>query len=167
MEKMRKQSEIHLYNRISEYFDTSGDTDAEIKKFSKNIEISIYNYVLNNYNEEHANFIKKYIIRYINICTNLKNILNNLENINKLEYTKSIDLDPEISQKNKEQRLNIIKKYKNYSTSTENKEAIGMFKCGKCKSRNTTYTQVQSRSADEPMTTHVLCEECGNRWKFS
>ncbi len=25
--------------------------------------------------------------------------------------------------------------------------------------------QVQTRSADEPMTTFVLCNECGNRWK--
>uniref|UniRef100_A0A672QUZ2 TFIIS-type domain-containing protein n=1 Tax=Sinocyclocheilus grahami TaxID=75366 RepID=A0A672QUZ2_SINGR len=24
---------------------------------------------------------------------------------------------------------------------------------------------VQTRSADEPMTTFVLCNECGNRWK--
>jgi len=40
------------------------------------------------------------------------------------------------------------------------------FKCGKCGKRNTTYNQVQTRSADEPMTTFVLCNECGNRWKF-
>lgn len=26
-------------------------------------------------------------------------------------------------------------------------------------------SQVQTRSADEPMTTFVLCNECGNRWK--
>lgn len=25
--------------------------------------------------------------------------------------------------------------------------------------------QVQTRSADEPMTTFVLCNDCGNRWK--
>ena len=25
--------------------------------------------------------------------------------------------------------------------------------------------QVQTRSADEPMTTFVFCNECGNRWK--
>ncbi|XP_069080217.1 transcription elongation factor A protein 3-like isoform X3 [Pleurodeles waltl] len=38
--------------------------------------------------------------------------------------------------------------------------------CGKCKKKNCTYNQVQTRSADEPMTTFVLCNECGNRWKF-
>uniref|UniRef100_A0A0K0F5P2 Transcription elongation factor n=1 Tax=Strongyloides venezuelensis TaxID=75913 RepID=A0A0K0F5P2_STRVS len=41
-----------------------------------------------------------------------------------------------------------------------------MFKCGKCRKYNCTYTQVQTRSADEPMTTFVFCRECGNRWKF-
>uniref|UniRef100_A0A4W3JGE8 Transcription elongation factor n=1 Tax=Callorhinchus milii TaxID=7868 RepID=A0A4W3JGE8_CALMI len=40
-----------------------------------------------------------------------------------------------------------------------------LFKCGKCKKHNCSYTQVQTRSADEPMTTFVLCNECGNRWK--
>jgi len=39
-------------------------------------------------------------------------------------------------------------------------------KCGKCGKRNCTYNQLQTRSADEPMTTFVMCNECGNRWKF-
>ncbi|XP_047217734.1 transcription elongation factor A protein 2 [Girardinichthys multiradiatus] len=41
-----------------------------------------------------------------------------------------------------------------------------MFICNKCHGKNCTYTQVQTRSADEPMTTFVLCNGCGNRWKF-
>ncbi|XP_074074256.1 transcription elongation factor A protein 3 isoform X2 [Macrotis lagotis] len=41
-----------------------------------------------------------------------------------------------------------------------------LFQCNKCKKKNCTYNQVQTRSADEPMTTFVLCNECGNRWKF-
>jgi DNA-directed RNA polymerase subunit M/transcription elongation factor TFIIS len=41
----------------------------------------------------------------------------------------------------------------------------GLFKCGKCKSKKTTYYQMQTRSADEPMTTYVTCKDCGNRWK--
>ncbi|KAK7476059.1 hypothetical protein BaRGS_00032686 [Batillaria attramentaria] len=43
--------------------------------------------------------------------------------------------------------------------------ATDLFKCGKCGKHNCTYNQVQTRSADEPMTTFVLCNECGNRWK--
>jgi transcription elongation factor S-II len=41
-----------------------------------------------------------------------------------------------------------------------------MFKCGKCKGRRCTYFQMQTRSADEPMTTFVTCVGCGNHWKF-
>ncbi|XP_029594120.1 transcription elongation factor A protein 3 isoform X1 [Salmo trutta] len=41
-----------------------------------------------------------------------------------------------------------------------------LFQCSKCSKKNCTYNQMQTRSADEPMTTFVLCNECGNRWKF-
>lgn len=41
----------------------------------------------------------------------------------------------------------------------------GIFKCNKCKSKKTTYYQLQTRSADEPMTTYVTCNGCGHRWK--
>ena len=37
-------------------------------------------------------------------------------------------------------------------------------KCGKCGKKNCTYNQLQTRSADEPMTTFVMCNECGNRY---
>lgn len=42
----------------------------------------------------------------------------------------------------------------------------GTFKCPKCKSDKTTYYQLQTRSADEPMTTFCTCLSCGKRWKF-
>ena len=42
-----------------------------------------------------------------------------------------------------------------------------LFKCGKCKSNDCSYFQLQTRSADEPMTTYVWCGSCGNRWKVS
>lgn len=39
------------------------------------------------------------------------------------------------------------------------------FQCRKCKSKKCTYYQLQTRSADEPMTTFVTCLDCGTRWK--
>ena len=39
------------------------------------------------------------------------------------------------------------------------------FTCYRCKSKKCTYYQMQTRSADEPMTTFVSCLECGNRWR--
>ncbi|CAH7667977.1 transcription elongation factor S-II [Phakopsora pachyrhizi] len=41
------------------------------------------------------------------------------------------------------------------------------FRCGRCGQRKCTYYQMQTRSADEPMTTFVTCVNCNNRWKFS
>lgn len=38
--------------------------------------------------------------------------------------------------------------------------------CGKCKKNNVAYSEMQTRGADEPMTTFAYCQECGNRWKF-
>lgn len=40
------------------------------------------------------------------------------------------------------------------------------FKCSKCKQRRCKCYQLQTRSADEPMTTFVTCVNCNNRWKF-
>ena len=39
------------------------------------------------------------------------------------------------------------------------------FTCSKCKSKKCTHYQLQTRSADEPMTTFVTCINCGNRWR--
>ena len=39
------------------------------------------------------------------------------------------------------------------------------FNCRKCKSNQCTYYQLQTRSADEPMTTFVTCIKCNARWK--
>jgi transcription elongation factor S-II len=41
----------------------------------------------------------------------------------------------------------------------------GAYTCRKCKSKKTTYYQMQTRSADEPLTTFVTCLSCNNRWK--
>ncbi|KAI0981917.1 hypothetical protein GJ496_004276 [Pomphorhynchus laevis] len=41
-----------------------------------------------------------------------------------------------------------------------------LIKCSRCKQNQCTYNQVQTRSADEPMTTFVYCNLCGHRWKF-
>lgn len=39
--------------------------------------------------------------------------------------------------------------------------------CSKCKEKKVSYSQAQTRSADEPMTTFCECTVCGNRWKVS
>lgn len=41
----------------------------------------------------------------------------------------------------------------------------GLYTCGACKSNKTTFTQFQTRSADEPMTVFVRCMNCNKRWR--
>ncbi|KAL3988665.1 casein kinase 1, epsilon [Sarotherodon galilaeus] len=67
----------------------------------------------------------------------------------------------------KEMRKNLTKEaVRDHQMATTGGTQTDLFTCGKCKGKSCTYTQVQTRSADEPMTTFVFCNECGNRWKF-
>lgn len=60
-----------------------------------------------------------------------------------------------------------------YEKENIKKAQVGMAKksvsdsleCGRCKQRKVSYTQAQTRSADEPMTTFCECMNCGKRWK--
>jgi len=40
------------------------------------------------------------------------------------------------------------------------------YKCRKCGSRKCSYYEMQTRSADEPMTQFFTCLNCQNRWKM-
>lgn len=41
-----------------------------------------------------------------------------------------------------------------------------LFTCSKCKKRDCSYFELQTRSADEPMTVFVTCLTCGHRWRM-
>lgn len=46
------------------------------------------------------------------------------------------------------------------------KVTSGVYKCRKCGCDKTTQHEMQTRSADEPMTLFIHCVECGNSWKI-
>lgn len=56
---------------------------------------------------------------------------------------------------------------KNAQVAQETRSISAELTCGKCNQRKVAYTQAQTRSADEPMTTFCECMNCGHRWKFS
>ena len=144
-------------------------------KICENLEKGIYNYTLDIC--EQRNLIKKwsndyFIIIYIQ---KVKTILYNLENkdlFNKL-VNKDIKAHELAFMTHQEMRPDLwdelieLKKIKDENKFSPKIEAsTDDFKCGKCKSKKCTFYQLQTRSADEPMTTYVTCIDCGNRWKF-
>ncbi|KAK4218855.1 putative transcription elongation factor [Rhypophila decipiens] len=56
---------------------------------------------------------------------------------------------------------------KNAQVPKAERSVSSALKCGKCGQKKVSYSQAQTRSADEPMTTFCECLVCGNRWKFS
>ncbi|CBI18026.3 unnamed protein product, partial [Vitis vinifera] len=80
-----------------------------------------------------------------------------------------INMSPEEMASNQRQRENSQIKEKalfDCERGGPPKATTDQFKCGRCGQRKTTYYQLQTRSADEPMTTFVTCVNCNNHWKF-
>ena len=142
---------------------------------SKNLEKGIYNYSLKEASNrkiikkwDNAFFVQLYIDRVRSIYLNLLNNKSLIESLNKndikahqIAFMTHQELNPEKWDKLIQQKIK-RDKYK-YETNLE--AATDTFKCRKCYSNKCTYYQMQTRSADEPMTTFVTCINCGNRWK--
>jgi transcription elongation factor S-II len=41
-----------------------------------------------------------------------------------------------------------------------------LYKCSKCKNNKTTYSEMQTRSADEAITIFVQCLVCSHKWRM-
>lgn len=147
------------------------ETDVKILNMEKGIFNSTIAYCREKEYEikwSSPEFLKKYSNTARRILANL-NYTSNAENFRQLVLKG--DVDPyEIATFNREQFFpDLWEKLKKISLdkSTIKKEEIGdgMFTCNKCKSKKTTYYQMQTRSADEPMTTYVTCTNCNLKWK--
>ncbi|KDP21858.1 hypothetical protein JCGZ_00645 [Jatropha curcas] len=89
--------------------------------------------------------------------------------LGEVDPRKLISMTPEEMASQQRQRENeeIKKKALHHSQIGGPSQATtDQFKCGRCQQRKCTYYQMQTRSADEPMTTYVTCVNCNNRWKF-
>ena len=160
----------HFRKSIIDYINKHVDNEI----YSQNIEKSIFNYcVLKSKKEkiikkwDNVHFVLIYINKFKIIFHNIKNpiILQKIKarkiQPHKMAFMNHLDLLPEkwdVKIEEKKTRLK-NKFFPKIEASTDN------FCCSKCKSRACTYYQLQTRSADEPMTTFVTCTNCGNRWK--
>lgn len=74
-----------------------------------------------------------------------------------------IDLNPDVWKESIERAVE--KQMRRLRTKDVENAPDGAFTCRRCKSKKTSYYQLQIRSSDEPMTSFVECLNCENRWK--
>lgn len=148
------------------------------EKHAKNLEIAVFNWTVRrlpkNPSWSDKVFRESYKFRFIQFKNALvrKNSILKQSIINKQVKMKDVmmmtpdQLMPDgpyalALQSNITRELEIEK-----NKAKLDEEYEGIFKCRKCHSKKTSYYQLQTRSADEPMTTYVTCMNCNNHWKF-
>ena len=151
--------------------DTADDSESKI---AINLERGIYNFILQKASRENIvkkwdnpYFVQAYLDHTRSMFCNLKNprilaaVRTSAIKSQDLPFMTHQELCPEKwAQLIEEKQIRDKNKYEiKLEASTDN------FQCRKCKSRECTYYQLQTRSADEPMTTFVTCITCGSRWK--
>jgi transcription elongation factor S-II len=168
-------------------FDIDAETYSRIlkilsygfKDFPEKTEKSIYNFTIKECRNrtierswDNPRFVNVYKMNYIKVYSNLKLNKNSNFVLNKIKYgiwepEKIVSTELQILYPELYEEI-ILKNKKLMDRWAEEKKAQGstIFRCGKCKQNNCTYYQMQTRSADEPMTTFVTCLNCHNRWKF-
>lgn len=152
-----------------------GDALDKQTSIAVNLEKGIYNYCIKEAGEK--NIVKKwdnvyftqlYIDRLRTIFSNIQNslelrshILSKKVKAHEVAFMSHQEMLPEKWKKLIEDKT--IRDKTKYETKLE--ASTDNFTCRKCKSKECSYYQLQTRSADEPMTTFVTCIPCGSRWK--
>jgi transcription elongation factor S-II len=189
--KKKELSQVEMSN-IRELIFTKLQDVLKNEKKAKNIEISIYNWTINyikrnkiedftkqnkKINEiswENERFRKMYSNKCRSILFNLKNEKNPefLEKVltseiksNDLVHMSAQEIFPKLWEPFK-QNLEEKEKRSLKSQGILFESAVeGVYQCRKCKCRKIDHYGVQTRSADEPMTTYFTCLGCYHRWK--
>ena len=162
----------NIRNKIKEMFSESDDST----KISTNLEIGVYNWALKEATNKRV--VKKwdnpiFVQIYLD---HLRSIYCNLKNQHIIQLICSGEIKPQDVAFMTHQELcpdrwaELIKakSIRDMNKFEQNIEAMtDIYKCRKCFSRQCTYYQLQTRSADESMSVYIQCIQCGNRWKTS
>jgi DNA-directed RNA polymerase subunit M/transcription elongation factor TFIIS len=171
-----------IYNKLFSLFQLHSDLNIdELQLIAINIEKSIFNNTLSNPNLSIIHkktwnniFQNLYISTSVKIYNNLNpnsyfknvNLIKRLFNKEFNEYDivnlSQKDIFPERYQEIIDECIRLAPKYTKELEVTND----GEHRCGKCKTNKTTYYQLQTRSADESLSTYVHCHNCGNKWKY-
>jgi transcription elongation factor S-II len=190
--KHQKRKKIYnlFYQLLKEYSDNLNNqvtdenhqvTDEKLQKMALNIERGIFNYALQDYTKKSGikstywcdEYKMYYIHRTVIIYNNL-NYKSNIKNTNLIKrffnnhFTEFelVKLTPDKLFPEKYDELTTLYGLDKVENTVQMEVPDGIFKCRRCQSYKTTYYQLQTRSADESLTTYVNCTNCGNKWKF-
>lgn len=150
----------------------NGFVDNPVK--STNLEIGVFNFTLKEANTrkvvkkwDNVHFVQLYVDRMRTIYSNLKNpkIIEQLKDRTMEAQTLASMTHYEMCPDKWDSHIKKKMERDKHKYDTQIEAATDTFTCRKCKSNKCTYYQMQTRSADEPMTTFVSCIECGARWK--
>lgn len=134
--------EMSIHDYIEEYI--------RIKQISQDYNDNVYWTKVNDL---------EYNLNFMNNQYLLPHILDGSIKIDQLVNMAPHELNPDRWRSIMERREYIEYKRNNIETSDA-------YECKKCKQRKSYVYQLQTRSADEPMTTFVTCMNCGNMFKF-
>lgn len=145
-----------------------------IPELGRNMEKSLYNDTGRSISDPgHPNFTAFYRSKYVGLMNSIKRCPDIIERINRgeLKASRIAEYPPDVIEPNGRYAAAKLKLQEREIMLERNKakldsEYSGILKCGRCKSMKTMYFQMQTRSADEPMTTYVTCMECEHKWKF-
>lgn len=139
-----EQIETSVFNFIKEYVRTKKISEDKytFTMYDDKIDDILFN--INKYDIDEIDETESLIYRIKNNEIDLANIAS----------LRPYELDPN-SYKDIMKRNEIIENKKNNIATTD------VYKCFKCNNRKCTIAQVQTRSADEPMTVFVTCQVCG------
>lgn len=143
------------------------------EKNSSNLEKGIFNYALKEADQykvvkkwDNKRFIQIYIDRLRSVYTNLNSdIIAQINEESIKPHMVAFMTHQELCPKKWAPLIDIKTKRDKNKFETNIAASTDSFTCRKCKGNQCTYYQMQTRSADEPMTTFVTCLSCGNNFK--
>ncbi|GAB7341718.1 hypothetical protein MBLNU457_g0057t1 [Dothideomycetes sp. NU457] len=145
----------------------SEESPEEILRVARSVELAAYNLYQPETSSEYKTKLRSFF-------QNLKNKSNPGLRANVLSGTiapeRFVAMTHDEMKSDKMKELDEKLQKENFDkamVAQEEKSISSSLQCGKCGQKKVSYSQAQTRSADEPMTTFCQCTVCGNRWKFS
>jgi transcription elongation factor S-II len=148
----------------------------ELQKFvgdaAENVEISVYNYTVRTCVENavvrkwtNPEFVRIYKAKLKTVMYNLEQFENVREKFRASPQDAATMSHAEMNPAKWQSHIERKQKRDKFLTSQNLVATTNLFTCFKCKKNECTYYQLQTRSADEPMTTFVTCVLCDSHWR--